>query len=138
MQFPQCRQCSCSIRNGILSCLMQPCGHTATQLPHPIQLSVMKYPSVFFSTPPNVKEALSIGFLERSNHSPLPSHPVLPSAYHPKAHECSFQPNSPDLVLHEIGTGRRLPQVRSLHIRQRRLSLINLLSVRFRRFTWLH
>ena len=39
----------------------------------PIQASVMKYPSGSFVAPPKVKDARSIGFFERSNHSPVPS-----------------------------------------------------------------
>ena len=54
--------------------MMQLCGQTAAQVPQPIQASVIKYPSSFFSASPNVKESRSIDFLERSNHSPVPSY----------------------------------------------------------------
>ncbi len=76
---------------------------------------------------PEVPSSLSVDPEACTSSFPFPSHSGSPSAYHPKAHEYSFQPDSPDLALHEIGTGHRLSQVRSLHIRQRRLSLINLL-----------
>ena len=93
--------------------------------------SLKKGPRLFTGVPslklpfPEVPSSLSEDPEACTSSFPLPSHPGLLSAYHPKAHECSFQPGIPDSALHEIGTGRRLPQVRSLHIHQRRLSLVN-------------
>ena len=40
-QLPQWRQCSCRIMKGGSPPVMQLCGQTATQLPQPMQASVM-------------------------------------------------------------------------------------------------
>ena len=45
----------------------------AAAIPQPVQPVVMKYPPASTFIFPNVKENRSIGVLERSNHSPLPS-----------------------------------------------------------------
>jgi hypothetical protein len=63
--------------------LMQFCGHTVRQLPHPMHLSLITYPSFLISVSasssvPNSNDALSIGLFERSNHSPLHWHAIHP------------------------------------------------------------
>ena len=74
MQFPQCRQFSCLIDAFCPFNTIQLCGHTERHFPKPMQSSVIKYPSISVRPPPNENEKRSIGFFERSNHSPCPSY----------------------------------------------------------------
>lgn len=60
--------------NGTLSEEMQFWGQLPRHSPQPSHLPVMKYPSTASSAPPKENEALSTGFFDRSNHSPLPSY----------------------------------------------------------------
>ena len=73
MHLPQRRQCACAITAGMESVKMQFCGQTVPHFPQPVQSPDMTYPSGFAALPPKANETRSIGFFERSNHSPVPS-----------------------------------------------------------------